>query len=1045
MIPNKPINTFWTDEQWQAIYESNQNIIVSAGAGSGKTAVLTERVIEKLKQGINIDNLIVLTFTNAAAFEMKERIKKKIKHIPTLKEQLNLIDQAYITTFDSFSLSIVRKYHYLLNLTKDINIIDNVLLSIKKKEIIDDIFMKSYENPLFLKLIDTFTTKDDEKIKKVIDELNSKLDSICQKQNYLDNYINEHYSESFINNQISNYILLLEKNKNLIFVLINRIKELVTSDILFEFISNIEDSFINLKSAKEYSDYLFMNNYKLPVFIRNKSVDDPELERIKQYYAKLKSYVDELTSLVDYDSKAEIYNEIMETKIYAEAIIDLIKKYDFNINLYKKEHNAFEFNDIMRFSIEILENNPNILKEIKDTTKEIMIDEYQDTNDIGQYFLSLISNNNLYMVGDIKQAIYKFRNANPNIFTNTYYSLKNSNVGLALDLNKNFRSRKEVIKGINLIFSHIMDSFIGGVNYNDNQKLIYGNIDYTESEQNNNLEILDYSYQDKIYSKDEIEIFIIADDIINKIKNKYKIFDKSINTTRDVNYNDFVILLDRKTSFDLYKKIFEYKGIPLIIHKDETFSYSNEIYAIKNLLKLINIFKVKDFSHLKYSFMSVARSYLLEYDDDLIYKNIDNILNCKDFKSVIEKLNYLATFSKDNSLSELLTETYKIFNIYLKSIKIGNVEEVNTKLDYLINISRNLENFGYDLNDFINYFDEMTTLKTDISFNSLKDNKQNAVNIMTIHKSKGLEFPICYLANLYKEFNARDIHDNFLFDNEIGIICPTFNEGIKDTIYKKLVKDNYLKEDISERIRVLYVALTRAKEKLIIVSNLNDLVSLELPRVNNIVNDLERLKYKSFQDILLSIKDIIKPFIIKVEYNVNKDYDLLKKTNYHELLKTNDTKYTCKTVNIEKSKTNKIIYSTQVNEIITNDFLEIGKNIHEVLEYLDFNNYYLDLNNYELDEKIKEKIKKLFTMPFMKNISSAKIYKELPIDSGIIDLLIENEKIIIVDYKIMEINKESYKNQIKNYMKYIKIISNKEVEGYLYSIINCEYIKIDEI
>lgn len=1033
--------TKWTDEQLNAITKTGKNIIVSAGAGSGKTAVLTERVITKLKSGININNLIVLTFTNAAAFEMKERIKKSIKEIPELKEQLNLIETSSITTFDSFALSLVRKYHYLLNISRNITIIDNVLLEIEKKQILDNIFNDAYSDPNFLDFIDKFTTKDDDKIKTKIDLLNTKLNSITNIDSYLDNYIDNHYNENFIETQYNKYLEILIKTKDHIFKLINSIKIEVTDEILYEFITNIENSLDN--NYIDYEDFLQISNYKLTSFPTSKKIDEINIEHIKQLFTKLKENFDTIKNLTIYQNKEEIINEINTTKPYLEVIINLIKQYNHQILEFKTKLNAFEFNDIMRFSINILENNPDILNEIKTNTKEIMVDEYQDTNDIGEYFLSLISDNNLYMVGDVKQSIYKFRNANPKIFTNTYYSYQNG-LGISIDLNKNFRSREEVINNINLIFKPIMDDFIGGVKYDSKQELVCGNKEYIQTD-NNDMEILNYEYKEtdnyKTYTKDEIEIFIIADDIINKM-NTFKVYDKNTKSLRNTKYSDFAILLDRKSNFDLYKKIFEYKGIPLTLHKDENFSYTNEMYAIKNLLKLINIFKTNDFRDLKYTFYSLGRSYILAFDDDTLYDNLDNILDCDLYKETIDKLKYLANYSKHNSLSELLIETYKVFDLYLKTIEIGNIEEKNIKLDYLIDVSRNLENIGYDLNDFINYFENMFDLDTDITFSLSKDITKDSVNIMTIHKSKGLEFPICYFASLYKSFNIRDVYDSFLFDNEIGIISPIFKEGIKDTIYKDIIKENYLKEDISERIRVLYVALTRAKEKIIFVSNINDYD--DISSNTDMVDDMERLNYKSFLDILLSIKPLLNKYIKNIEYSVTKDYELIKTLNYEEvLLKTNKI-YNYQTINVEKKKIDNINYSKVLNEIITNSKMDTGTNIHEVLEYLDFHNYQTDIDNYELSPFIKEKIFDLFKQPFMDNIEKSTIYKELSIDNGkgIIDLLIENDQFIVVDYKTKEIDKEEYIEQIKNYVSYIKQNTTKDVSGYLYSVTESRYIKV---
>ena len=1032
----KPVGSIWTDEQWQAIEESGNNIIVSAGAGSGKTAVLTERVIYKLKQGVNINDLIVLTFTNAAAKEMKERIRENIKKEDSLKKQLALIDSAQITTFDAYSLSIVKKYHYLLNLKKEISIIDNIYLKINKKKILDEIFLEMYDNYDFIDFIDTFTNKDDNIIKNKIDEINNKISGIYDKSKIFDSNIK-------VEDILNDYLDLLKENIDIILKLTDEIIENVKDDRIIEYVIDIKKAF---DIEKNIENILNLKNYKFKSFPRNKDLDPLDSELAKKYITKIKEYYKEIEEITDYESLNEIELELNESIKYVNIILEILKKYNDKIFEFKLQNNAFEFNDILFLSIKILTENKDILDEIKYKTNEIMVDEFQDTNDNNEYFLSLISNDNLYMVGDVKQSIYKFRNANSKIFTNTYYNYKNGN-GITIDLNKNFRSRKEVLESINLIFEHIMDYFIGGVDYDENQKLKFGNTSYQDNNCDNNLEILNYEYENykKDFTKEEVEIFIIADDIINKVKNKYQVFDIKKKVFRDIKYSDFVILLDRKTSFELYKKIFEYKNIPLMMHKEENFSYNNVIFVLKNILKIINAFYLKDFTDINYSLVSLYRSYICEYSDEIILKNIDNLIGAEEFKEVIEKLKYLSLYYKKHSLKELMLELYKTFNLYMLSIKIKDVKENNIKLDYLITVVTNLEALGYDLTDFVNYFDEMYESGTDITFSTQKENS-NAVNIMTIHKSKGLEFPICYYASLYKEFNVRDVNDSFLYDSKYNIISPVFKEGIKDTILKKLVKKNYLKEDIEEKIRLFYVALTRAKEKIIMVSNINELESLELP-FETVVNNLERLKYRSFNDMLVSIKKYLKPFIKNIKVEPDKNYELLKESNYQNNLVINKKEFVYKSIDIKLAEKQDLVFSN-IYDISRNDTFELGNMIHEVLEYLDFNNYLNDLENYDIDESIKEKIKILFTMPFMKNIKN--IYKEyefiLDDKLGIIDLLLESDdKYIVVDYKTKEINKESYINQVKNYINYVKTITDKKVEGYLYSIINSEYIKIDEI
>ena len=218
VIPKKPANVTWTDEQWEAIYEDNKNIIVSAGAGSGKTAVLTERVIRKLKDGVNVNQLLILTFTKAAAGEMADRIRKKIKKIPELKEQLNLLDSAYITTFDSFALSIVKRYHYLLNVSPNIGIIDSNVIEIQKKAMMDQLFLEYYEkkDEDFLKLIETFCTKDDIDIQNYLLNISNKLDLLSNKQEYLQSYLDQYFSFEKINQDIQAYYhFILEKIENI--------------------------------------------------------------------------------------------------------------------------------------------------------------------------------------------------------------------------------------------------------------------------------------------------------------------------------------------------------------------------------------------------------------------------------------------------------------------------------------------------------------------------------------------------------------------------------------------------------------------------------------------------------------------------------------------------------------------------------------------------------------------------------------------------------------------------------------------------------------
>ena len=568
----------WTKEQMDAINKSGTNIIVSAGAGSGKTAVLSERVLRILKEGTHINELLVLTFTNAAASEMKERIRKKIKEDESLVEELDLIDSSYITTFDSFALSILKKYHYLLNISPNVSIADESLINIEKNKYIDEIFEEYYKikDKRFINLIKTFCIKDDNEIRKAILDISNKLNLKVEKEEYLNNYINLYFNDNKIDNDILEYERFLLSKIDEINNLIEELSIYTDSS----YIQNLTESLKNLLNSKTYEDIRNNIDIKLPTLPKNSS------DLVKEIKDNINSIIKELKELSFYNKK-EIKDNILSTKEYVEIIIEIINKLDKKIDEFKFKYDIFEFNDIAKLSIKIVKENNEIQEELKNKFKEILIDEYQDTSDIQETFINLIENNNVYMVGDIKQSIYRFRNANPYIFKNKYDNYSNNINGIKIDLNKNFRSREEVLDNINLIFNKIMTNIEGGADYKASHNMIFGNSTYNiegKTNQNNNLEILIYLV-DKEYKKEEIEAFIIANDIENKIKNKYQIFDKDKKILRDITYNDFVILMDRTTDFDLYKEIFTYKNIPLVQIKDSKMNDEIDLYIIKNIIK----------------------------------------------------------------------------------------------------------------------------------------------------------------------------------------------------------------------------------------------------------------------------------------------------------------------------------------------------------------------------------------------------------------------------------------------------------------------------
>ena len=1023
----------WTDEQKEAIYKEGTNIIVSAGAGSGKTAVLTERVLEKVKKGISVDNLLILTFTKMAAKEMRERIGEKLKENGFTKE-LSKLDTADITTFDAYALSLVKKYHYYLNLSKDINIIDASVIGLYKEKMLKDIFEELYtsEDSKFLNLIKEYALKDDKEIFNFILNINNKLDLKTNKREYLDSYISVKYNEENIDKDIEGYI-------KVILNLINNIRDYLEYIDDSDYFDKIYKVLSPLLSSGDYDDIKLNIEVKLPIA---KGVSDTT----KEYKDKISNTIKEIKKLVIYDNYDSIKSGILKTKDYVEEIITIIKELDKRVSEYKSKYNYFEYGDISSYAIELVKNNTEIREEIKNNLNEIMIDEYQDTNDVQEEFIAYISNNNVYMVGDIKQSIYRFRNANPYIFKNKYDSYSKNINGIKIDLNKNFRSREEVINNINLMFDRIMDDTIGGASYKVSHRMVYGNPMYQgdgDNGVNNNFEV--YSYlNDTIFKKDEVEAFIIASDIKNKIINGYPIFGKDTKGIRKAKYSDFAILLDSSKSFELYKKILEYNDIPTSIVKSVNLTDGEVITIIKNIIGFI--IKIKDNvidNEFKKLFISIARSFLFNLDDNIIF---DYFLNNNFKDSDIYKISYGITKDLDTiSLDEIIDIIIDKYDFYNKLFLLGDYSSNIIRIDKLKEITSNLTNLDYDIYKYSEYLENIIESDMKIEYN-VTESSNNTVKIMTIHASKGLEFSVCYYGGLYSKFNIREAISKFSYDDKYGIIIPYKDKFLYNTIYHNLSYRNYVLENISERIRLFYVALTRAKEKMIFI--LPENTKEEAEYISDIIDDSIRSKYNSFASIMYSLESITKSYYKNIDINsidLSKNYNLVKNDNYNKLLGRVEDKLDVQDINIdiqkeeEKSFSKKNIHITSKEE---QDRLDYGKKVHELFELTDFHNTSnLTGKNREIITNFLDKV----------NIDNTDIYKEYEFiyeeDNttyhGIIDLmLVYKDNIKIIDYKLKNISDEAYLKQLNGYKDYIENRFNKPTNIYLYSVTNNTLEKI---
>ena len=1030
--------TKWTEEQMLAIVKGNTNIIVSAGAGSGKTAVLTQRVITNLKKGMHINELLILTFTNNAAMEMKTRIKKAILEDDEIKNEAKLTDSADITTFDAYVLSLVKKYHYLLNLDSDITLIDSSIIKKKKKDFIEEIFDELFtqKNEKFIKFVTDFGTKNARQTKKTILNLDYSFDLITKKEDYLNNYIESYYNKNNLDNlfhQFENTLLKrVESIKNL---LLNLSFE-VDSDYYDKIYKTLEP----LLKSSNYQEIRSNLDFKLSP-LRNAS------DKAKYYKEQISKIIKDLKSLTEFHEQV-LKDDLLKTKEYAEVIIEILLKLTQKVNAYKFEYQVFEFNDISKFALKILDENEDIRNELKNYYKEIMIDEYQDTSDVQEQFIKYIENNNVYMVGDIKQSIYRFRNANPDIFKIKYDAYKEGNNGFKIDLNKNFRSRGEVLDSINQIFNHIMDDNIGNANYIKEHQLIFGNNNFIEegnNNYNNNLEIYNY-LPDPNFTKEEMEAFIIANDIKKKVTSNYEVFDK---TLRPCKYSDFCILIDRTTAFDTYKKIFDFLNVPINIYKDDNIMISDETSLINNIIKfIINIKNNKINETSRFCFASIARSYLYQLDDQTIY---DTISQNKINESEIYEIAYNISKNLDSlSNEEIIKKIIYDYKFYDKMIIAGNLNYRSIILDNLINKFKELNKVNMTIYEVNDYLDSLINDEESIKIPALL-NKNDSVTITNIHKSKGLEYKICYFPSLHKEFNLMDLNNRIIFNTKFGLILPNYDNGFKSTFVNFLNKETYIKDEISERIRLFYVALTRAKEKMIMVTNLiqNDNCTTD---ENGIIDYLTRINYRSYKDILESVYPYIHKYIENIDLpEINIGYKYSQKNNInidtednHKII-VNEKEYISELINEEhySKSENKLITPTEVSN------MEYGTHMHYILENTDFKNPDYSL----LTNEEQEIIQGLLNNQIMSNIKDANIYHEYEfiyennkqIKTGIIDLMLEYpDHIDIIDYKLKNTNDPAYLKQLNGYKEYIENKNNKPTYIYLYSLLNKELIDLNK-
>ncbi len=1027
----------FTDDQKKAIFTRNKNILVSAGAGSGKTAVLKQRVLEYLKEGVNIDELLILTFTNDAAIEMRTRILDGINQ-EELNEQLEHLEYANITTFDAYNLKLVKEYQYLLNIDKNVAIADPILLDMMVKKTLDNILLKYYVNLTsgFESLINNYTIFDDGILKEKIIKLYHEKQNIFNLKD-----VNIVYSEEIVNEKFAIFEIYLTEIIKKITMLLNRLKSVCSEENEKEYFMKLYLCYEQLLNSKYYDEiYQNLTNLDKRPNISKNFINEPDITQINN---EIKDQISDLKEICNIPTKHEYIKNLLDTSEIAQILEEIIKKLEQEVWEFKIKNNMFDFADITKLAISLLENNRDIKMNVQERFIEVMIDEYQDTNDFQNYFISLITKNNAYMVGDVKQAIYGFRNANPKNFIeleNKY--TKDDSLGDVIKLTKNFRSRIEVLKGINQIFSDLMTTNYGGVNYNDNHSLQFGNNNYIDDLNLNDYNFSILNYDKELIAENDIEImdkylepFIIGLDILKKIKDKYQIRDLKTKSYRDCRYEDFVILTRKKSNYSYYMEVFEFLKITLNSQQEPSFKDKPDIKVLNIIFNVINVHE--NSSEYKFYFIALLRSFVFNISDEDIEKFQLKGIESKEILEVsrlIKEQRKSINLSLEEQFDQILSRYEKI----KKVIVIQEISNVDKRLLYLRNICITLDLGGYVNKTLLEFFTYLNESKKDVNL-KIDTKDLNAVSLMTIYKSKGLEFPIVYIAELNSKLFRTDTKTDFMYTQDETILVPYVHEYKKYHQFNEyLIKRKKKKNDISEQVRLFYVALTRAKEQFIFVSG-SDFSKLDT-------------EYKSFNSFLkvqgdrlklnINFKNNLPKEIIMEFNNTNKTKTITQENKF----KIEDIKYTYNDQVIIKNKVIIKQASKKVLNVLDTKKLEnitLGNELHKILEWVDFK----DLPK-EYESKLVEEIlnKMIMHQEFSEYINCYQEY-EFYNDNihGIIDCILEfKDYYLIIDYKLNDLNDDNYSKQLAIYKEFLISKVNKPVKTALYSLMLDEIKYIEE-
>ncbi|MBC1355436.1 helicase-exonuclease AddAB subunit AddA [Listeria welshimeri] len=884
-IPEKPVNTLWTDDQWKAIQANGNNILVAAAAGSGKTAVLVTRIIEKLVDetgNLNVDELLIVTFTNASAAEMKYRIGKSLEEALSqnpdsshLKKQVALLNYASISTLHSFCLEIIRKHYFEADIDPNFRLIEPIESSMIRDEVLEELLEKEYSianNEAFFHLVESFTgDRTDAELHMLISKLYDFSRANPNPDLWLEQMVNFYDTKDINSITELPYFPIIKEDIEL---RINQAKSYLLNAIEYAsenngpapYLETLENDLAQLNTLSNIS-WTNWQDVKLRVesmdfkripSLKNKSDYDEEyVEETKRFRDAAKKEIKNV--LVDWFSREETnyLADLEKMKPDIKTISELVKNFDNNFFEEKQRRGVLDFNDLEHLALKILLKNDvpsDVAKSYQKQFKEVLIDEYQDTNMVQETILLLVTNSeeskgNLFMVGDVKQSIYRFRLAEPTLFMTKYqeYQQNGEGEGIRIDLSQNFRSRKEVLDATNFIFHQLMDKHVAEIDYDEAAELTLGAnfpksnhmatelllIDMKSNENESEDELSPQELQ-----KNQVEARAIATKIREMIDNKFPIYDKKLQQNRSIQYRDIVILSRSMTSAPDMEEAMKVQDIPFYVSNNSGYFETTEVATMIALLKVI------DNPYQDIPLAAVLRSPIVGLNEEelgqirmakkkgyffdalLAYKDITVSAAADRISDFITQLNNWRELSIRENLTALIWQIYQETNFYEFVGGLPGGKQRQANLRALYDRANQYEKTAFrGLFRFVRFVERLEVRGDDLGTAKTLGEKEDVVRMMTIHASKGLEFPVVIISGLSKKFNMRDIYSKTLLDKDYG-----FASNYRDiekmivypTIMQQAIKQKKSREMIAEEMRVLYVALTRAEEKLILTATVPD-------------------------------------------------------------------------------------------------------------------------------------------------------------------------------------------------------------------------------